>query len=210
MRAAAADTAVVTASSHWPEPGSPYAKLIEAERHATRLTYIGAIPGVLLDMEAVADRDATRGLDPVTRPRNHRLLVCRQELSQARLATGELETTLFLGRGFLTAMDQATPQRAAAQAEQLLEAIDAGWDIRVAPTECLELALPPHTYNIVLAGDPAAPDGVYWEAADSSMEPHETWHADGWPIGRAARIYTAVSAMALDAASSRTLIEAQR
>ena len=208
-RVNAADAAVVTASLGWPAPDSPYAHLIEAERDATRLTYIGAIPGVLLDMQSVADRDAVAVNDPLQRLRGQRLLVARQELSTARLAVGQLELSLILGSDFLNTLRQNSPGRVEAQIEDLVDAIDAGWEIRIAPSGRLGIVLPPHTHSMVLAGEPLSPEGVYWGASHGAPGPHESWAAEGLPVQQAARIYAAIDYMTPTAADTRTLLQNQ-
>src|SRR6476659_8101074 len=80
----------------WPVPGSPYDRLVQAEIATGRITHIGSIPGVVLDMGYVYARQAKSNMSPDTANERNHLLIARQKIAADRVASGALSTTVFM------------------------------------------------------------------------------------------------------------------
>jgi hypothetical protein len=186
----------VSRASGWPEPGGPYDNLVHAELTAMRITHLGGLPGVLLDMGYVKRRQAMAGMAPATAARNNRLHVARQIISADRLAKGELAQSAVLSTHIALPVFEVTPDLAAPQLEKVVAAAYEGWEIRAAKPVKFTDALPENTDTLILIGNPEEPDAVYWQAVDG-LEPHETWSTAPEATAQAAAAYTTLADAAL-------------
>ncbi|HSX35290.1 MAG TPA: hypothetical protein VLF62_06640 [Candidatus Saccharimonadales bacterium] len=183
----------------WPLPGSPYESLLHAEMTAQRITHLGGLPGVLMDMDFVMERQRRAHMPPAQAQRNNRLHTARQIISADRMARGELQQGAIVSTDVAMPVFEVTPDRTAPQLQKLVDAADAGWDIKAVRPLHLVDALGPNTYSLILIGDPAAPEAVYWEAADQTVEPHESWRTDIAATAGAAAAHGQLSSDALTA-----------
>jgi hypothetical protein len=154
-----------------------------------RITHLGGLPGVLLDMGYVKRRQAMAGMAPATAARNNRLHVARQIISADRLAKGELAQSAVLSTHIALPVFEVTPDLAAPQLEKVVAAAYEGWEIRAAKPVKFTDALPENTDTLILIGNPEEPDAVYWQAADDSREPHESWSTEPKATVEAAAAY---------------------
>jgi hypothetical protein len=180
----------------WPERLGPYDFLVTQEIQAPRLTHIGFIPGVLLDIPSVEERQQVERTPQDVAKTRISLLKARQAISEERMAAGELKQGLLLRLDVLSELRGMEPERAKAQLQKLVNATTAGWDIRLLRTKAVEAALP-HTYGMVLFGEPTAPEAVYIQRAED-QDPHEFFNDTPATPEWAGKIYEVLSGMAFD------------
>jgi hypothetical protein len=180
----------------WPERLGPYDFLVTQELQAPRLTHIGFIPGVLLDVASVEERQRIEQTPQDVAKTRTSLLKARQAISEERMAAGELEQGLLLRLDVLSQISELEPERAKAQLQKLVNATTAGWDIRLIRTKAVEAALP-RTYSMTLMGEPTAPEGVYIQKAED-QDPHELFIDTPATPEWSGKIYSVLSGMAFD------------
>jgi hypothetical protein len=194
LKAALADVEASRAEG-WPEPLGPYDILVREEIEAPRLTHIGFITGVLLDIPAILERQRTAAVPPDVAAQRNRLHQARKIISQERMAAGELQQELLLRRDALEGLRTAAPHRVGAQIQELIDAAEAGWSIRYVPSQAVGVVLP-DAYNMILSGDPGSPQVVYTEKLDG-FQPHElSWGGPATPEW-AGQVYGALSELAM-------------
>jgi len=193
----------------WPVPGSPYDWLIQAELIASRITHIGCIPGVILDMGYVYARQAKMNMPPdMANERNH-LHVARKTIAADRVASGALSTTVFMSitDAAVTFEQMGASNRLWRQFTDLSNASKDGWNIRLVSNEEIAEVLPKDASNLIIIGDPEKPDAVYEEFVDGAPAPHETWRTDAEARETATAAYAHISSIALDGSTSQTRLE---
>jgi hypothetical protein len=194
--AEALQTVADSRAAGWPEPLGPYDFLVKMEMQAPRLTHIGFIPGVLLDVESADEQQRIAQIpEDVAQKRIH-LLKARQAISEERMAAGELQQSLLLRVDVLSELSKAKPERTKAQLQRFVNATTAGWDIRFIHHRAVDAALP-RTYGMTLGGEPTAPESVYIQKADDQT-PHELFDDTPATPGWAGEMYNVLSGMAFD------------
>lgn len=189
----------------WPEPDSPYDKVVTEEIEGCQQSHIGATPGVLLDMESVKARQRRSEMPEETAALRNCLHIARQTIVADRVARGELIATAIMPPDAIMSTFEVAPERTAAQIERLVQASHSGWDIRIADSIHFARHLAPNSYGTILIGDPGTPEAVYWQAADDSV-PHETWSTAPAETKAAADAYAHLAASALDGFVSEDLL----
>jgi hypothetical protein len=121
--------------------------------------------------------------------RNDRLHIARQVIAADRLARGELAQSAILSTDVIMPVFEIAPERAAPQLGLLVDAAYEGWEMRAAEPVKFVNALPDNTESLILIGNPEDPDAVYWQAADDSREPHESWSTEPKATVEAAAAY---------------------
>jgi len=192
-------------TGNWLPKKEPYGRLVHAERTAAQITHIGGIPGLLLDMDYVHSRQHTPRTPAAVR--YNALHEARQEVVAARLAAGEVEATALIRDNAFYPILHASPGHVAPQARRLLNAMDEGWHIGIVPSAEVANALPLVAQDMILAGDPKAPDAVYQQRAFVA-KPRELWDAGEAAAEQAGRIYTGLSQVAMGEDSTRVYLEA--
>jgi len=191
----------------WPKPGSPYDKLVTAELHARRITQVGGVIGTLLEEQVVKASQLKHGFTEKQIQRNDRLHLARRVIVADRAASGALKITTLMPTDAIMPTFEAAPWLAARQLQKIIDASQSGWDVRMAaPIEFVEF-MPPNAYDLHLIGDPAAPEAVYRQGLDPSIDPHEAWQTSDTELTAAAATYAHISRAALDEENTQYYME---
>lgn len=211
-RLVAAEQAVQDAiSGGWPAPGSPFERLIQREGTARFITFIGGLPGVLLDMPYVEQQSHQAGVPADVYAMRRRVQVARQERLAARLAEPQgsplrPRPALYLSTAALGPLAEQAPDRVRPQVERLLRAREEGWKVRVVTASVLSNMLPSFTRSLVILGGDHEVDAVYHQAEDGAV-PHETFDDTSQALTTAVAISRTLPYFAMTAAESAAHLE---
>jgi hypothetical protein len=185
----------------WPEPEGRYARLMDAESHGTAISWLDLEgPGVLRDVDFVAARHAEA--TPQHREHLVGIFAARQELVWARVEAGELQQRIIVPDTLLTMYAAACPEFAAPTAQRLLDAIEAGFDIRMAGMRQLTGQIG-RTSLLEIAGEGRDKEKFVYRQYKPGVKPHEVFLPSSSLADRTMRKHDEIADRALPAEEMR-------